>query len=155
MDTQITGRLLVDMKENPEVRTCCGAVYDYFSWKWTEHKNLVGKWHKVGVLGCVSGQEIFQALGVEKHDRVVCLTNEEGWLLGISPIEDLQPVWDAIPSLEKLSFEVDDKVVWTGTSTGEFTSAMAWNLTRETGEEIVWWEVAWCHRNIPKHSFVV
>lgn len=113
------------------------------------------KWHKVGVLGCVRGYELFQVPGVEKHDKVACLTNEDEWIPGIPPIEDLQQVWDVIPNLEKLPFEVDDKVVWTGASTGKFTSSSTWNLTREIGEEIAWWEVVWCNRYIPKHSFVV
>lgn len=46
-------------------------------------------------------------------------------------------------------------MVWTGTSTGEFTSSSALRLTREIREEIAWCEVVWCHRYIPKHSFVV
>lgn len=104
-------------------------------------KIWLDKWHKVGMLGCVRGHELFQVPGVEKHDKVAYLTNEDGWMPGIPPIKDLQQVWDVIPSLEKLPFEVDDKVVWTSTSTGEFTSSSAWNLIREIGEEIAWWEV--------------
>lgn len=52
-------------------------------------KIWLDKWHKVGVLGCVSGQELFQISGLGKHDRVANLINEEGWIPGSSPIEEL------------------------------------------------------------------
>lgn len=48
----------------------------------------------------------------------------------------------------------EDRVVWTASSHGRFTTKTAWEVTRANGQKVDWHPVIWFTNNIPKHSFI-
>lgn len=101
------------------------------------------KWHPKGVLVKAYGEQIrYDA----RHDRLCkvnsILMNGE-WRPGPATSHTLMEAWATLASIEKLNFNDQDKVVWTATAHGNFTTKSAWHLVREVGTSVDWHKVVW------------
>ncbi|XP_043697497.1 uncharacterized protein LOC122648333 [Telopea speciosissima] len=56
--------------------------------------------------------------------------------------------------MEKFHDEVSDLTVWTGNSSGNFSSKSAWNAIRTRAARIDWSEAVWFEGSIKSHSFI-
>lgn len=66
----------------------------------------------------------------------------------------LLEVWASLHLVERLPLGEQDRVVWIGKSTGEFTTKSAWSLLHNTAPTVSWHGMIWFPNNIPKHNFM-
>lgn len=89
----------------------------------------------------------------ERHWYPLSLSNEE-WQTGQTISHDLNEVWGELQEIEKLSGMEEDRVIWTASSHGRFTTKSAWEVIKSHGPMVDWHQVIWFNNNIPKHSFM-
>ncbi|XP_043697430.1 uncharacterized protein LOC122648259 [Telopea speciosissima] len=80
-----------------------------------------------------------------RHACVKEIIRDGDWHPGPSTSFDLIDIWRALPAIENFHDEVSDLTVWTGNSSGNFSSKSAWNAIRTRAARIDWSEAVWNH----------
>ncbi|XP_043721016.1 uncharacterized protein LOC122668529 [Telopea speciosissima] len=121
-------------------------------------KLWLDNWHPFGVLLSRFGNRICYDAGsyslAARHACVKEIIRDGDWHPGPSTSFDLIDIWRALPAIEKFHDEVPDLTVWTGNSSGNFSSKSAWNAIRTRAARIDWSEAVWFEGSIKSHSFI-
>lgn len=112
-------------------------------------------WHPSGVLVKHYGERIRYDSGMNRLSKVKSILYNGEWRHGPLTSHSLMEAWAALQSIERLSPNEGDTIVWKVNSSGSFTTRSSWNLVRDVGNVMDWSKVVWVPNHIPKHSFFV
>lgn len=66
----------------------------------------------------------------------------------------LMLIWESLPRIESLHHLEEDRIVWIESANEVFSTRIAWEITRQHGAKVDWYNVLWFLNHIPKHCFI-
>ena len=112
-------------------------------------------WLPMGPIISNFGERIIYDSWLPRYAKISSIIRNDNWALPVANSPDLLTLKEAILASDNPSSTQNDKLQWSPSPSGSFSTTSAWKALRRARPEVFWHKLVWFPGSTSKASFIL